>query len=131
MTSFVSRTGSHFVVPDIGRIELGAKGRIFSRHTGIGWRMANANPETLCRKYAGTLRSFEPPVPVSKGDCDEIWPLIVLPVASLLRGSTLIFLASQSALLESVTIRRPTVVKVLIFDVKRVEPSQEANFQIP
>jgi hypothetical protein len=87
------------------------------------------------RLYVGnmraTLRSFEPAVPVSKGDCDEIWPLIVLPVASLLRGSTLIFLTSQSALLESVTIRCPTVVKVLIFDFRRVEPSQEANFQIP
>ena len=56
---FVSRAGNPFIVPDIGRIDHGTKGRIVSRHAGTGRPRANANPETLCRKYAGTLRSFE------------------------------------------------------------------------
>jgi hypothetical protein len=37
---------------DFGRIDIGAEGRIFSRHTGIRWRKANANAATLRRKRA-------------------------------------------------------------------------------
>ena len=60
----------------------------------------------------------------------KFWPLIVLPVASLLRGST--FKTLDLAISSSGERNNPlpTAVKVLIFDFEPVEPSQEANFQI-